>query len=1016
MNPTSSNVWARELSTQQLAINRMSGDGGLWWTYLGDWSDRQDNSNIEESYLLEYLRSTGKYSETLITKAVEKLRKTSEDKSKELYYRNQDVYQLLRYGVKVKEEVGDQYQTVMLIDWENVNSNHFWLVEEVTIVGEHTKRPDLVMYINGIALGVLELKRSKVDISTGIRQNLTNQKKEFIQDFFTTIQLITAGNETQWLRYGCIETPEKYYLQWNEVSDEPNILKKHIWQLFRKERILELIYNFIVYDKGIKKICRHNQFFGIQAAKQHLLAKEWWVIWHTQWSGKSLTMVWLAKWIHENINNSRVLLITDREELDSQIQKVFTGVNEEIYRTTSGRDLLSKINTINPRLMCSLVHKFGSKKTNAIDEYTQELKNNLPADFAPKWEIFVFVDECHRTQSGKLYDAMKDILPDATFIGFTGTPLLKKDKQSSFERFGKPIHTYKFDEAVTDKVVLDLRYDARDIDQRMGSQDKVDQRFDSKTKGLTRVAKAQLKKKRWTMQKVLSARSRAEKIVQDIIFDMETKPRLQDGQGNAMLVASSIYEAAKYYELFQSTPLRGKCAVISSYNAHHGHVVLEETGEWDTYEQEKYEIYKQMLNGKTPEDFEREVKDKFINEPAQMKLLIVVDKLLTGFDAPPATYLYIDKSMRDHGLFQAICRVNRLDGEDKEFGYIIDYKDLFKSVEQAIDDYTSEAFDAFDEEDIQWLLSNRLEKAKERLDEKLEVIKALCEPVDASQGISSFIAYFCTNSLDEETITFHEQKRVKLYTSTSSLIRAYANLANEMIDAGYTEDEAQQIKKDVQYFSDLRDEIKLASGDYIDLKQYEPAMRHLIDSYIVAEESRSISTFDNMTLLDLVVNKGEAFVDELPEKISEDKNAIAETIENNMRKLIIEEQQINPVYYDKMSLLLSELIKQRKSKAIEYEQYLKKVVELTKKIKQPQSTGSYPSTLDTVAKRALYDNLWEDEELALALDTMIRRKRKDWRRGNKIKTRQVLSIIKQFIDDEQKAEAILDIVKSQSDY
>ena len=994
----------------------MCGDDGLWWIYLGDRSERKDNSNIEEVYLRDYLVSTGKYSETLISKAIEKLSKASEDKSKDLYYRNKDVYDLLRYGIKVKEWVGEQYQTVMVVDWEDAKSNQFGLAEEVTIVWEHTKRPDLVMYINGIALWVLELKRSKVDISTGIRQNLTNQKKDFIQDFFSTIQLITAGNETQWIRYGCIQTPEKYYLQWNEASDEPNILKKHISQLYRKQRMIELLYNFIVFDKWIKKICRHNQFFGIQEAKKNVLAKVWWVLWHTQWSGKSLTMVRLAKWIHENIPDARVLLVTDREELDSQIEKVFLGVNEKIVRTTSGRDLLSKINTVNPRLLCSLVHKFGSQTKDDVDEYTKELKNNMPSDFSPKGDFYVFVDECHRTQSGKLFDAMTAILPEATFIGFTGTPLLKKDKKSSFEKFGKPIHTYKFDEAVTDKVVLDLRYDARDIDQRIWSQDKIDEWFDSKTAWLTRVAKAQLKKKRGTMQKVLSSKDRASKIVKDIVFDMETKPRLQDGKGNAMLVASSIYEAAKYYELFQSTPLRDKCAVISSYNAHHGHVVLEETGEWDTYEQDKYEIYQHMLNGQAPEDFEREVKDKFINEPAQMKLLIVVDKLLTGFDAPPATYLYIDKSMRDHGLFQAICRVNRLDGEDKEFGYIIDYKDLFKSVEQALDDYTSEAFDDFDEEDIQWLLSNRLEKAKERLDEKIEVAKALCEPIDASQGISSYIAYFTTDSIDEETKTFYEQKRLQLYTSTASLIRAYANLANEMIDAWYTKEEVDQIKKDVKHFTDLRDEIKLASGDYIDLKVYEPAMRHLIDSYIVAEDSRSISTFENMTLLDLVVSKGTDFVTELSGKMKQDKNAIAETIENNMRKLIIEEQQINPVYYSRMSDLFAELIKQRKSNAIEYEEYLKEVVKLINKIKKPQSTGDYPVSLNTRAKRALYDNLWEDEELAIALDTLIRKKSKDWRRTNKIKTRQVLNIIKQVIDDDENAETILDIVKSQTEY
>ncbi len=275
---------------------------------------------------------------------------------------------------------------------------------------------------------------------------------------------------------------------------------------------------------------------------------------------------------------------------------------------------------------------------------------------------------------------MKKILPDAIFIGFTGTPLLKVDKQKSIEIFGKYIHTYKFDEAVRDQVVLDLRYEARDIDQSITSQDKIDQWFEAKTKGLERYCQRRAQTALGQRcRKCSAARISLEKIVADILLDMETKDRLASGHGNALLVAGSIYQACRYYELFIKAGF-DKCAIITSFVPDANSIKGEETGDGETEKLEQYEIYQKMLDGKSVEDFEKEAKKKFVEEPGQMKLLIVVDKLLTGFDAPPATYLYIDKKMQDHGLFQAICRVNRLDGDDKEYGFIVDYRDLFQSL------------------------------------------------------------------------------------------------------------------------------------------------------------------------------------------------------------------------------------------------------------------------------------------------------------------------------------------------
>lgn len=1041
-------VGQREIRTQQAVIRFFT--EALGYCYLGNWKDCEGNSNVEEELLVAWLKRQG-HSEKIIAKVLFDLGKAAAlGGSKTLYDANREVYGLLRYGVKVRPGVGEQTETVWLIDWANPVSNDFGVAEEVTISGANTKRPDLVFYVNGIALGVLELKRSIVSVSEGIRQNLDNQKKEFIEPFFTTIQLIMAGNDTEGLRYGVIETPEKYWLRWKETETDQgagdNPLLRELGQLCSKARLLEIIHDFMVFDAGVKKTCRHNQYFGVRAAQARVQEREGGILWHTQGSGKSLIMVWLAKWIREHVTDGRVLIITDRTELDEQIEKVFKGVSEDIYRTKSGADLVRVLNSGGEWLICSLIHKFGGGEEISerdLDSYIDEMKESLPRDFRAKGEIFVFVDECHRTQSGKLHDAMKALLPNAILIGFTGTPLLKSDKRRSIETFGPYIHTYKYDEAVRDGVVLDLRYEARDIDQRLTAPEKIDQWFDLKTRGLTDVARAQLKQRWGTMRKVLSSRDRLEKIVADILFDMETRDRLMSGHGNAILVSGSIYSACRLFEMFQKTDLAGKCAIVTSYRPTTADIKGEETGEGVTEKLLKYEVYRKMLavHFGEPEDsamgkaerFEQEVKRRFVNEPGQMKLLIVVDKLLTGFDAPPATYLYIDKQMQDHGLFQAICRVNRLDGEDKEYGYIIDYKDLFRSLEQSIKDYTGGAFEGYDKADVEGLLKDRLEQARERLEETREAVKALCEPVEPPRDTAAYLRYFCAaESGNAEQLKDNEPKRVNLYQLVGSFVRAYAALANEMVAAGYTEDAARAVKAEVDHFEKVREEVKLASGDYVDMKMFEPAMRHLLDTYIRAEESEKLAGFDEIPLVELIVERGESAVDALPESIRGNEEATAETIENNVRRLIIDEMPVNPRYYEKMSRLLDELIEERRRQALSYKAYLAKIVELARKAKRPETEGGYPASINSGARRALYDNLKDIDglgetagvsdspdpaaQVALAVDDAIRKvKKADWR-GHRIKEREVRSAIKDILRIDALTDQIFGIAKAQRDY
>jgi len=1014
----------------------------LGYTYLGNWEEQENNSNIEVDLLTAFL-TRKEYSKTQIDKAIYELQTTAGNFNDSLYTTNKNVYQLLRYGIKVKAEAGENFKTVHLFDWKNFTNNDFAIAEEVTIKGNKTKRPDIVIYVNGIALGVLELKRSTVSVEEGIRQNITNQQDRFIQPFFATVQYLFAGNDSEGLRYGAIGTPEKYYLKWKEdIEDNSrNLLDKYLLKMCNKERFMEIAYDFVLFDAGIKKLPRVHQYFGIKEAQEFVNRYEGGIIWHTQGSGKSIVMVMLAKWILENNPNARIAILTDRDELDKQIERVFKDADEQIYRTKSGKDLMKQLAQASPRLLCSLVHKFGRKEVSNFNKFIEELKSQ-PSEAVG--ELFVFVDECHRTQSGKLHRTMKAMLPNAVFIGFTGTPLLKQDKQTSLEVFGKYIHTYKFNEGVDDGVILDLIYEARDIDQKLTSQKKIDEWFEAKTKGLNDFQKMEIKKKWGTMQKVLSSRSRMSKVVADIIFDFSIKARLNSEAGNAILVASSIYEACKYYDLFRSTPLKNKSAIVTSYSPHTSDVTTEDTGASTETEKEfMYNLYDELLkevkqeaNKTKTESYEDWAKNKFTNEPANMKLLIVVSKLLTGFDAPTCTYLYIDKSMQDHGLFQAICRVNRLDGDDKQFGYIVDYKDLFKKVENAISVYTSDLdYDDFEATDIDILLKDRLSAGKERLDNALEEIALLCEAVEMPKDTMAHIRYFCGNPEIEADLKAKETQRTSLYKKTVALIRAYANIADEMEEAGYTLSEIESIKKELDHYLKLREEIRKASGETLDLKTYEADMRHLIDTYIQAEEPETISPFGDMSLLDIIVKTGISdAIGSLPNGIRKNEGAVAETIENNVRKKIIKEHLIDPAFFEEMSKLLSEIIKERKVNAINYEEYLKKIAELAKKVNEGKSEET-PEILATIAQRALYNNLGKDEDLAMQIDKAVKiSKRDDWR-GHLAKENEIkASIYKQLISYqkdtgrnianeppepygiENKVEYIFKIIREQKEY
>jgi len=962
----------------------------LGYTYLGN-LEEYNNTPIKEELLKKNLSNRG-YTNDQIKFAIAELWAKARDQVSSLYEINQEVYSLLRYGRQGVKDSNGNRPTVHYIDWANIDNNDFYVAEEVSVLrydGVTKKRPDVVLYVNGIALAVFELKSSYVSSGKGIRQLLQNQKRENILNFFSTAQLLFAGNESEGLSYGTINTPEKYYLKWKEDKNatdelsaeikqlqvkEPNRLRDGVISLCQKKRLLSIVHDFVIFDAGVKKIARHNQYFAVIAARKRILAHEGGIIWNTQGSGKSLIMVWLTKWIVENITDGHVVIITDREELDDQIESLFIDVNEKkVRRAKSCADLRDVLNSGNYPIVCSLIHKYGHNagSQSDIDKYRKELLKDLPKDFKAKGNIVAFIDECHRTNSGKLHEAVKTLMPDAVLIGFTGTPLLKTDKKTSLETFGTYIHTYKFDEGVEDGVVLDLRYEARDVNQDLSSKEKVDLWFEEKTRGLTERAKTQLKQSWTSINKLYSSKQRLEKIASDIVFDMSLKPRLRDDRGTAMLVANSIYEACRYWEIFMSMGFT-KCAIVTSYEPTTESVRTATTDPSQESEEEyKKKIYERMLAGKKVSDFETDVKDLFKHKPAQMKLLIVVDKLLTGFDAPSATYLYIDKSMRDHDLFQAICRVNRPDGEDKDYGYIVDYMDLFRNVQLAVADYTSGAFDGYDKEDVDGLIKNRYDEAKAEMDGTLASLKDLTSNVPEPQEDTDYINFFCgDNSEDDEKTA----RRDTLYTLTASLSRSFANCCDRLVeDYGYTDSDVDNLRRDISGYNKVKEMIRLASCDYIDLKPYEVDMRYILDTYVRADDSRVISELGNMSIVELLLQGKTTTPVDLIKGLPGSDEAKAETIDNNLQHEIVKKMSSNSVYYGKLSEMLQKIITQRKVAAMSYEEYLRQVVELAEAILHPEDSGEYPDEVkDSAARRALYDFFDDDVQLTVDVDGAIR--------------------------------------------
>ncbi|OUT19554.1 deoxyribonuclease HsdR [Campylobacter concisus] len=882
----------------------------------------------------EYKGKRYKFSQSNVLKAVDELAGVSLNEG--LMVANERITNLLLLGTSLEENLEDGTRrsfSFKFIDFENLQNNDFYVTEEfeVSRVSQSDalkhRRPDLVLFINGIPIVVIELKKSSVSFENGIKQLEKEQGKDEIAHLFKYIQLTIAANGSG-ARYGTTGTPFKFYSVWKEQDEakakeslkslingrEVSALDITLFALLSKDRLLRLVRHYIVFDKKMKKVCRYQQFFAIEETLKRVSmikdgVRAGGLIWHTQGSGKSLTMVMLTKLLKQIYINSKIIIVTDRIDLDGQIHDTFENTDVKAGRASSGSDLIEKLQS-GVSVITTLVHKFEKVKNQKV--------------VIRDGDIFVLVDESHRTQGGDLHKAMKKALPLACYIGFTGTPLLKREK-NSFAKFGGEIHRYTIDDAVKDGAVLPLLYEGRYVGQEVLDPDGLTRKFDLISRELGDEAKRDLQQKWARFERVASSEQRLELIAVDI--NEHIKKTLKESGFKAMLATQRKYDAIKYHEIFEEFGEIKSAYVISSNE----HEELE--GGNKEYIAKAWQDT--IKDYGSEEAYLAYVKNEFIYGD-DIDLLIVVDKLLTGFDAPRASTLYIDKQLKEHNLLQAIARVNRLyDGKD--YGYIIDYRGLLGELDQALTNYAS--LSGFDPEDITGAV----------IDVRSEIIKAktyythlddLFSGVKFKDDLESYVA-----------VLEDVQKRDDFKEWLSQFARAFKlALSSEKIYDILSEEEIKAYKQRVKFYNELRKAVQLRYHEACDFGKYEAQMQKLLDTYVSAKEVNELTK---------LVNIFETEFDDEVQRV-EGKNAKADTIISAVSAVVKEKMDSNPAFYKSIAQQIQDIIDEYKAKRLSEEEKLAKA-----KLLKDLITGALKPNEDRYPKEfngkkilfAVYDNL-----------------------------------------------------------
>ena len=883
---------------------------------------------INEFNSFSYKKKSYKFSERNVDQAIRDL---DEDMTDGLVKTNEKIFDSLMLGRAYQETLEDGTKrsfNLQFIDWENIENNDFHVVQEFSVERENRKdnaRPDIVLFVNGIPLAVIECKKSSISIEQGISQMIRNQSQGYIPHLFKFIQVVMSTNKNE-TKYATASTPAKFWTIWHEKNEKwhQNVLSqavkdrsiteqdKNIVSLFHPERLMDITRYYIIFDKDAKKIARYQQFFAVKEIIKTIEEpdskgnRSSGVIWHTQGSGKSITMVIVAKYILSQLSakNPKVVIVTDRVNLDKQINRTFNHTRLKATRATSGNHLIKLIKDNNADVVTTLVHKFdtASKKTKATESR----------------DIFVLVDESHRTQYGELHLKMKNVFPNACYLGFTGTPLMKQEK-NTMVKFGKLIHQYTIKDGVYDKTIVPLLYEGKMVDQTVNRR-AIDTRLDMITRNLNEKQKEEVKQKWSRFERIASSDQRIKLIAFDINQHFLDNFKTQNSNFKAMLTTNSKIEAIRYLEAFEELGDLNCKVIISPPDEREGFEAVDKESK-DAVRK----FWNQMMDKYGDADsYEDTIKDDFVNGD-DVDLLIVVDKLLTGFDAPRATILYIDKPMKEHTLLQAIARVNRI-YEGKDYGFIIDYRGLLRKLDEALDMYSGQGLENFDSKDLEGALYD-----------VISIIGSLRQY--HTDIINIFIPVKNKKDMEEyELLLENEELRNDFYNALS-LFGRYVGIAleSEEVYNSLGKDELDKYKKDLKFYQELRKSVKLRYSDSIDHKEYEAQMQKLMDNYISAEEVMRVT--NPVDILDK-----SNFEKEL-ERLGS-KRAKADAIRTRLTKSISEKYDENPAFYKKFSKRIEEVISDYRDARISEGEYFNNMKKIVEDYQEGKSGIKYPKNVE----------------------------------------------------------------------